>query len=87
MKALGIKQVITIIVVLVLVVGLGVGIYLVQRQQIIKSRATVSFVNAFEIKDGNGVVITCDGNTNPPTCTTPTMDITVKVIDRALLVQ
>ncbi|OGE19358.1 hypothetical protein A3J19_04235 [Candidatus Daviesbacteria bacterium RIFCSPLOWO2_02_FULL_41_8] len=86
MKALGIKQVITIIVVLVLVVGLVVGIYLVQKQQTLKSKATTSFVNAFEIKDSNGNVITCDASTNPPTCNTPTLDINVKVIDKALLV-
>ena len=86
MKALGAKQMIAIIVVFVLLVGLGVGVYLVQRQQTIKSKASAgSFVNAFEIKDSNGNVITCDGSTYPPTCTTPTLDISVKVKDKTLL--
>ncbi len=86
MKALGAKQMIAIVVVFVLLIGLGVGVYLVQRQQTIKSKASAgSFVNAFEIKDKDGNLIQCDSSTNPPTCTTQTLDVTVKVKDKALL--
>ncbi len=83
MKILGNgKQTIAVIVVLLLVVGMGEGVYLVQRQQIIKSKASAgSFVNAFEIKDKNGNTIQCDSSTNPPTCTTKTLDISVRVKD------
>lgn len=88
MRALGIKQMIAIIVVSVLVIGLGVGVYLVQKQQIIKSKASAgSFVNAFEIRDKNGDLIKCDSSTTPPTCTTKTFDITVQLKDKALLLQ
>ncbi len=86
MRALGAKQTVAIIVIFVLLVGLGVGVYLVQRQQTIKSRASAgSFVNAFEIKDKDGNLIQCDSSTNPPTCTTKTLDVTVQVKDKALL--
>lgn len=86
MKALGAKQMIAIIVVFVLLIGLGVGVYLVQRQQTMKSKASAgSFVNAFEIKDGNGNLIQCDSSTNPPTCTTPTLNVSVQVKDKASL--
>ena len=69
-----------------LLIGLGVGVYLVQRQQTMKSKASAgSFVNAFEIKDKDGNLIQCDSSTNPPTCTTRTLDVTVKVKDNALL--
>lgn len=88
MKALGVKQKIAIIVVFVLLIGIGVGVYLVQRQQTIKSKAAAgSFVNAFEIKDKDGNLIQCDSNTNPPTCTTKTLDVTVKVKDLTPLLQ
>lgn len=83
---MSIKKIIGIIVILVLVVGVGVGVYLVQKQQTIKSKASAgSFVNAFEIKDKDGNVINCDSSTSPPTCTTKTLDITVKVKDKTLL--
>lgn len=88
MSAIGTKQIIGIIVSALLIIGVGVGVYLVRQQQTIKSRATGSpgnFVNAFEIKDSNGNIITCDASTNPPTCTTSTLDITVKVKDTASL--
>lgn len=77
---LTIKQMTGLIVISVLIVGLGAGIYLVQREQTIKSRAAAeNFVTAFEIKDANGNPVSCDSSTNPPTCTTPTLDINVRV--------
>lgn len=82
------KQIIGIIVIALLLIGVVVGVYLVRRQQTVKSRASGepgNFVNAFEIKDKDGNIITCDSSTNPPTCTTSTLDITVKVKDPAPL--
>ena len=82
MPALGIKQIVAIVALVVLVVGVGAGVYLVQRQQTLKSKAAGgSFVNAFEFKDKDGNLIQCDSNTNPPTCTTKTLDIQVRVKD------
>lgn len=75
------KQIIGAIALLVLIVGVGVGVYLVQTQQILKSKASSNFVNAFEFKDKDGNIIQCDGNTSPPTCTTKSLDIQVKVKD------
>lgn len=82
MTVLDTKQIIGLIVVSVLIIGLGAGIYLVQRQQIIKSRATTppgNFVTAFELKDKDGHTILCDTSKNPPECTTRTLDIDVRV--------
>lgn len=75
------KQIIGAVALLVLIAGVGAGVYLVQTQQILKSKATTNFVDAFEIKDANGNILTCDGSTNPPTCTTSTLDIQVRVKD------
>lgn len=75
------KQIIGAIALLVLIVGVGVGVYLVQTQQILKSKATTNFIDAFEIKDANDNILTCDGSTTPPTCTTSTLDIKVRVKD------
>ncbi len=79
------KQILKASATLLLVVGLGVGVYLVQTKQVFKSKATTNFIDAFEIKDQNGNILTCDGSTNPPTCTTSTLDITVRVKDPASL--
>lgn len=80
------KQKLSIAIFLLLIVGLGVGVYLVQREQNIRSRAAAgSFVNAFEFRDKDGNVIKCDSSTNPPTCTTKSLDIQVKVKDLAPL--
>ncbi|MCR4305594.1 MAG: hypothetical protein NUV73_00745 [Candidatus Daviesbacteria bacterium] len=81
MPELSKKQIIGAIALLVLIVGVGVGVYLVQTQQILKSKASSNFVDAFEFKDANGNILTCDGSTNPPTCTTATLDIQVRVKD------
>lgn len=80
--SLGIKQIIGIIAVFVLVIGVGVGVYLVQRQQILKSRAigeSGGFARAFVMKDASGSPIPCDYSKNPPECTTPSLDINVRV--------
>lgn len=84
MIGLATKQIIGIIAVSVLVIGVGVGVYLVQRQQTIKSGAAGgpgSFVSAFELKDKDGHTILCDTSKNPPECTTRTLDINVRVKD------
>lgn len=80
------KQIIGIVGVVLLMVGLGISVYLIQKQQIFKSRASGgNYINAFEIKDANGNIIQCDGSTTPPTCTTNTLDIKVRVKDTAPL--
>lgn len=76
------KQIIGIALVVLVMVGAALGIYLLQQQQRIKSKASGgSFVNAFEIKDQNGNIISCDTATNPPTCTTSTLEVKVRVKD------
>ncbi len=75
------KQIISIIAIVLILVAMVGGVFLVQRQQQLKSKASGNFVQAFEIKDANGNVIQCDGSTNPPTCNTSTLDISVKVKD------
>ncbi len=75
------KQIIGAVALLVLIAGVGAGVYLVQTQQILKSKASGNFMEAFEIKDANGNIIQCDGSTNPPTCDTGTLDIQVRVRD------
>lgn len=85
--SLGTKQIIGIIAAAVLIIGIGAGVYLVQRQQTIKSRATAvpppgNFVTAFEIREGasaSGRLISCDPSTAIPTCTTRNLDINVRV--------
>lgn len=85
--SLGTKQIIGIIAAAVLIIGIGAGVYLVQRQQTLKSRATVvpppgNFVTAFEIREGTagGSLVNCNPNASPyPECTTRTLDINVRV--------
>lgn len=81
------KQIISFVMMIILMVGIPVGVLLVQKTQILKSKASSSpILDAFEIKDANGNLLTCDGNTNPPTCTTSTLDITIRVKDLDALI-
>lgn len=67
-----------LIVVAILLVGLAVGLYLVQRTQIFKPKAAVNLINAFEITGPNGSPLPCvDGN--PPTCTTSSLNVNIKL--------
>lgn len=74
------KELVSLIGMLILLIGIPIGVYLVQNQQIFKGRAYQDEVfEAFEFKDGNGNVITCDSSTNPPSCTTQTPDISITI--------
>lgn len=72
------KQIISIILIVILLVGLGVGIFLVQRQQIFKSKASQQLQNAFEITpaDPQKTVSCSEG-----TCQTDTLDVQIKLQD------
>ena len=76
-----------IILIIILGVGLIAGLYLVQHPQIFRPKASSSPVlDAFEIKDAEGNVLNCDGNTNPPTCTTSTTEVEIRVKDLEALI-
>lgn len=79
---ISIKQ---IILMVVLLLSLVTGIFLVLRPQIFRSRAAQNFINAFEVKDAKGNIINCDGNQNPPVCTTSTLDVSIKLKDLNVL--
>lgn len=80
MKRIGKKQIFGLIAVLLLMAGLLAAVYLVQRQQTMESSAAEGeFVNAFEIRDKNGNILTCDSSSNPPTCKTSSLDIEVRI--------
>lgn len=76
------KQIISVVVFIILLVGIPVGVVLVQKTQILKSRASSNpIIDALDIKDSSGNPITCDSNTNTPTCETSTPDITITIKD------
>lgn len=64
-----------LIVTIILAVGLIVTLVLVQRQQILKSRATQEIYNTFERTDSEGNPLECSRNT----CETKTLDVKIKV--------
>lgn len=66
-----------IIITLILLIGIAVGVILVQRQQILKSRADVDIQNAFEIMDNEGNQLECSDNS----CQTKSLDIQIKIKD------
>lgn len=69
-----------LIVVVILLVGLVVGLYLVQRTQIFKPRATgETILNAFDITDVNGSPLPCRMEGNTPTCDTSSLDVKIKL--------
>lgn len=66
---------IQILIILLLILGIVVGVILVQRQQILKSKATQEIYNAFERTDAEGNRLECLGNS----CETKTLDVKIKV--------
>lgn len=75
------KQILGFIVLILLIITIPVGVYLVQKQQIFKSKASSTpILDAFQIRDSSERVINCSG-TNPPTCITPTQEVIITVID------
>lgn len=66
-----------ILITLILLIGIAVGVILVQRQQILRSRADVDIQNAFEIRDNEGNSLECADNT----CLTESLDIQIKIKD------
>lgn len=66
-----------------LLIGIVAGVYLVQVQQIFKSKAAVNVNQAFEIKDDRGNIINCDG-TN---CYTNSEEVNIKLKDKSVLEQ
>ncbi len=74
------KQIIFIVLILV---GIAVGVYLVQVQQIFKSKAAINVNQAFEIKDSSGNVINCNGST----CYTNSQEVQIKLKDKSVLEQ
>lgn len=77
------KHVFGILVMVILIIAIPVTVYLAQTQQIFKSRAGGgdSFLNAFEVRDSEGNILSCDHSTNPPTCTTSTQDVSLTIRD------
>lgn len=77
---------IQIIGVVVLLVGLATGVFLVQRQQTLKSKAAtnVDVTKAFTIQNADtGQDLKCDPpiGDQPATCTTDSVNVTIKVKD------
>lgn len=70
-------SIVKLLLTILLLVGIGIGVYLVQFQQIFKPKAAVNASQAFEIKDDQGNIINCTGNT----CYTNSFDVTVRVKD------
>ena len=77
------KQFFGILVLVILTIAIPLTVYLAQTQQIFKSKAggSDSFLNAFEVRDSGGNILSCDHSTNPPTCTTETQDVSLTIRD------
>lgn len=73
---------------LVLILGIVFGIILLQKQQLIKSRATGTsnaWMDGFELKDFYNNPLSCDTNTDPPECTINGENSTIRVKDIEVL--
>jgi hypothetical protein len=67
--------------IILLLVGIVIGVYLVQNTQIFNSRASSNVADAFEIKDANGNLIQCNGNT----CYTETDRVDIRLKNVSVL--
>lgn len=74
-----------IAITIILLLGIAVSVFLSQRQQILKSRASLQAYNAFNVASAEaGKYVKCEGNV----CETNTLNITISVRDlQALIIQ
>src|SRR3990167_9762500 len=71
-----------IVIVIILLLGIAVSVFLSQKQQILKSRASQEIYNAFAVYTGDSEhFVNCTGNV----CTTNTLNITMSVKDLTAL--
>lgn len=69
-----------IVVVLLLLISLIVGVYLVQRQQVYKSRAAVDLGQAFNITDTQGTPLRCaTASDGVLECETNSLDVKIGI--------
>lgn len=66
-----------IIITVILLLGIIVGVFLVQKQQILKSRADVDVTEGLQVKDVEGNDITCSEDV----CETEADEVTIEVTD------
>ena len=69
------KQVITGIITVILLIGIAVGVYLVQIQQVFKSKASIPGI---EVKTTGGAGVSCDEQSTECVTDSPE-DVTVTV--------
>lgn len=68
----------SVLIIILIIVGLFLSLFLVSKQQIFKSKASIKIWQAFEITDEYGNQITCDDNN---ICITKSTKINIKLID------
>lgn len=72
-----------LIILVILLIGLIVSLILVQRQQILKSKADIDVSSAFSIYGNQGELIKCGGNV----CETEADEVTIEVTDPNVFLQ
>ncbi|MDO8569985.1 MAG: hypothetical protein Q7R97_00170 [Candidatus Daviesbacteria bacterium] len=86
---LGKKQIIGIVVIIAILIAVAVGVYLVQKQQSLKSKASsTNFINAFEMTNtSGGPTLACSMSATPGVaeCNTNSLNVNVRVKDSAPL--
>lgn len=83
------KIITTIIPAIIIISAVIIGIYLIQTKQILKSRANIDLIQAFEIKDSQDQVINCvpGENNASTTCTTDSSEVKIRVKDLNALIE
>lgn len=77
-----------ILLIALLIVGLIVGVYLIVNQETnLKSKASGSIINAFDIRDANGKEVKCTENTTTgiPECEIETLEFTMGLKDSSVI--
>lgn len=71
----------TIIVVAILLIGIFTTVYLVGRQQLFRSRASVDITKAFEVKDDKDNVLYCTPTAAGASCPTQAGKVYIRLKD------
>ncbi|TSC85757.1 MAG: hypothetical protein G01um10147_1101 [Microgenomates group bacterium Gr01-1014_7] len=78
---LTIKQLISLIILIILLIAIPATYYLVQNQQILKSKAYDRIYNGFEVRDSDGQYLNPRDVNNQAVYDTDSLDVTIRVND------